>query len=66
MVRPSKSWTYDPFLALREAVHRDFGGKSRQPEEVAALDPDWERDVTQAWEWLKFHRDALKNPLMQD
>lgn len=63
--RPRRAWTYDPHLALREAIHRNNGGVSRSVDEVAALDPAWEHDVATAWAWYKFHRDALSNPWMQ-
>jgi len=64
--RPRRPWTYDPYLALREAIHRNHGGVSRHPEEVAAIDPAWDHDVAHAFEWLKFHRDALKSPWGQE
>jgi len=45
-------------LVIREAMHRENGGKPRTPEEVAAIPPDWDEDIAQVMDLLDFQRNA--------
>jgi hypothetical protein len=47
-------------LVLREALHRENGGKPRTPEEVAAQPVAWEIDLNLMYRLLNFQRDAAE------
>lgn len=64
LTRPPMRWRYHYSLAVREAIHRRYGGNARTPDEVADTDPAWESDVYRVMELIKFHENALENPVM--
>lgn len=67
LARPDlHQWTYSAALAIRAArrYERSKFAHLPTPEETAAPDPAWERDVFRALEWMEFHRNAAKHPEM--
>lgn len=64
MERPTLRFHYSPRLALRAALRFERGGGKHlpTPEEMAAVNEDWERDVYTMLDWIAYHRDWHKLP----
>lgn len=55
MMRPALRFYYDPRLVFRAALRYKATNVMPTPEEIAAIDPQWEQDVSTVLELLDFH-----------
>lgn len=63
LTRPDPIFRYDGVLALRAAARVMAGEPMPSPEQVAATDLEWERDVMAAIQRIRFHEDYALRPM---